>query len=61
MVIGNYYVNYQNYQNSMLLTSPDTKRTLHDASILVYKHRPKRTGFIMSAEYTQLQFVGNPV
>ena len=28
MVIGNYYVNIQNYQNSMLLTSTDTKRTL---------------------------------
>ena len=26
--IGNYYVNYQNYQNSILLTSSDTKRTL---------------------------------
>ena len=25
---GNYYVNYQNYQNLMLLTSSDTKRTL---------------------------------
>ena len=28
LVIGNYYVNYQNYQNSMLLTSLDTKRML---------------------------------
>ena len=28
LVIGNYYVNYQNYQNSMLLNSSDTKRTL---------------------------------
>ena len=28
LVIGNYYVNYQNYQNSMILTSFDTKRTL---------------------------------
>ena len=28
LVIGNYYVNYQNYQNSILLTSSDTKRTL---------------------------------
>ena len=25
--IGNYYVNYENYQNKMLLTSSDTKRT----------------------------------
>ena len=28
LVIGNYYVNYQNYQNSMVLSSTDTKRTL---------------------------------
>ena len=28
LVIENYYVNYQNYQNLMLLTSSDTKRTL---------------------------------
>ena len=28
LVIGNYYVHYQNYQNSMLLTSSDTWRTL---------------------------------
>ena len=28
LVIGNYYVNHQNYQNLMLLTSSDTKRTL---------------------------------
>ena len=27
-VIWNYYVNYQNYQNLMLLSSSDTKRTL---------------------------------
>ena len=28
LVIGNYYVNFQNYQNLMLLTSSDTRRTL---------------------------------
>ena len=28
MAKGNYYVNYQNYQNLMLLTSSDTKQTL---------------------------------
>ena len=37
----------------MLLASSDTKRT--DASILVYKFRPKRTGFNMYAEYTRPQ------
>ena len=33
MVIRNYYVNYQNYQNLMLLTSSDTKRTLMHLSL----------------------------
>ena len=28
LVIGNYFVNYQNFQNLMLLTSSDTKRPL---------------------------------
>ena len=28
LAIGNYYVNYQNFQNLMLLTSSDTKQTL---------------------------------
>jgi len=28
LVIGSYYVNYQNYQNLMLLSSSDTKRTI---------------------------------
>jgi len=28
LVIGNYSVNFQSYQNSILLTSSDTKRTL---------------------------------
>ena len=28
MVIGSYYVNFQNYQNSIMLSSSDTKRTL---------------------------------
>ena len=40
----------------MILTSSDTKRALvTDASILVYKVRPERTGFNMYAEYTRLQ------
>jgi len=52
LVIGNYYVNYQNYQNLMLLTFSETNT---DVSILVYKFRPKRTGFNMYAEFTRLQ------
>ena len=54
LIIENYYVNYQNLQNLMLLSSSDTKRTLI-IIILVYRHRPERTGFNMYAEYTQLQ------
>jgi len=38
----------------MLLTSPDTIRNT-DASILVYKHSPERTGFDMYAENMQQQ------
>ena len=59
LVIGNYYVNYQNFHNSMLLSSSDTKRTL-DASILVYKFRPERTGFNMYAEYTRATAINFP-
>ena len=56
LVIGNYYANYQNYQNLMFLYSTDTKRTLNtDASIIVCKIRPARTGFNMYTEHTQLQ------
>ena len=47
-------MNYQNYQNLMLLTSSDTKRT-HVASILVNKIHPKRTGFNIYAEYIRPQ------
>ena len=53
-IIGNYYVNYQNFQNSMLLSSLDNKRPLMIASILVYKFRPERTGFNTYTEYTFL-------
>jgi len=42
-------VNYRNYQNLMLLISSDTKQNT-DASILVFKFRPERTGFNMYAE-----------
>jgi len=43
LVIWNYSVNFQSYQNSILLISSDTKRTLiHDSSILVYKLTAQR-------------------
>ena len=51
LVIGNYHVNYQNYQNLMLLTSSDTERTL------MHLFHPERTGFNYVrrvAECTQL-------
>ena len=38
------------------LTSSDTKRTLMHLYILVYKFRPKRTGFNVYAKYTRPQF-----
>ena len=47
-------MNYQNYQDLMLLTSSDTKRTLMHA-IIVYKFRPEKTDFNMYAEYMELQ------
>jgi len=51
--IGNYYVNYQNYQNSILLTSSDTKRTLRH--LFLFTNSAQRKLVSMYAEYTQLQ------
>ena len=48
-----FYVNDQNFQNLMLLTSSDTKRNT-DASIIVYKFLPERTGFNTYTEYNIL-------
>ena len=41
-VIGNYYVNYQNFRNLMLLPSSDTKQTL--MHLFLFTVRPERTG-----------------
>jgi len=35
LIIRNYYMNYQNYQNSMLLTSSDTERTLRHLFLFI--------------------------
>ena len=60
MVIGSYYGNFQNYQNCF------NKKMLFihlgyywktDASILVYKYLPERTGFNMYAENTQPKLI----
>ena len=54
LVIGNYYVNYQNYQNVMLLSSSGTKRTL--MHLFMFTNSAQRElGSDMYAEYTQLQ------
>ena len=50
LVIGNYYVNYQNYQNLMLSTSSDTKRTL------IHLFRPERTGYVRRLYATAINF-----
>ena len=39
LVIGNYYVNYHNYQNSKLLYSPNTKQTLMHLFLFQYVRR----------------------
>ena len=51
-VIGNYNVNYKNYQNLMLLTSSDTKRTL--MPLILFTNSAQRK---LVSEYTQLQFI----
>ena len=43
LVIGNYYVNYQNYQNLMPLSSTNTKRTL--MHLLLFQIPPKENWF----------------
>ena len=54
LTLGNYYVNFQNYQNSMLLTSSDTRRTLMHLFLFTNSawRELKRTVY---AEYTRLQ------
>ena len=53
LVIENCYVNYQNYQNSMLLTSSDTKRTLMDLFLFINSAQRELVS-IMYREYTKL-------
>ena len=56
LFIGNYYVNYQNYQNLRLLTSTDTKRTLMHLFIFTNSGQRELVSVCtMYAEYTQLQ------
>ena len=39
----NYYVNYQNYKNLILLTSSDTKRTL--INLILFTNPPRENWF----------------
>ena len=65
LVIGNYYVNYQNYKNLMLLTFSDTKRTLMHLFLFTNSAQRELVSICtqsirncnMYAEYTQLQYV----
>ena len=46
-------MNYQNYQNSMILTSSDSKRTLRH--LFLFTNSTRENWFQYYAEYTQLQ------
>ena len=48
-------MNYQNYQNLMLLTSSDTKRTLMHLFLFTNSAQREDSGFHMYAEYARQQ------
>ena len=56
LVIGNYYVNYQNYQNLMLLTSSDTKRTLMHLLLLEIPPRENWFQYVHRVYTTAIDF-----
>ena len=60
LVIGNYYVNYQNYQNLMLLTSSDTIKTLIHPFLLTKsaerEHVSIRTSSMRNCNYLSLHY-----
>ena len=56
LVIGNYYVNYQNHQNSMLLTSSDTKRTLMHLFLFTNSARENWFQYVRRAYATAINF-----
>ena len=53
LVIGNYYVNFQNFQNEMLLSSSDTKPTL--MLLFLFSNSAQRELVSMYPEYTRPQ------
>ena len=57
LVIGNYYLNYQNYQNSMLLTSSDTKRAL--MHLFLFTNSAQRDWFKYVRSFPWITFFPN--
>jgi len=55
LVIGNYYVNYQNYPNVMLSTSSDTKRTLMHLFFFTNSAQRELVSICTQSEYMQMQ------
>jgi len=58
LTIGNYYVNYQNYQNSMLLTSSDTKRTLMHLFLFTNSAQRELVSYVRRVYATAIRFLG---
>ena len=56
LVIENYYVNHQNYQNLMLLTSSDTKRTLRHLFFLQIPPRENWFQYVSRVCATAINF-----
>ena len=54
LVIGNYYVNYQNFQNLMLLTSSDTKQTL--MHLVLFTNSAQRELYVRRVYRTVINF-----
>ena len=56
LVIGNYYVNYQNYQNLMLLTSSDTKWTLMHLLLFTNSAQRELVQYVHRVYTTAIEF-----
>ena len=56
LVLGNYYVNYVNYQNLMLLSSSDTRRTLMHLLFLQISTRENWFQYVRRVYETAINF-----
>ena len=56
LFIGNYYVNYQDYQNLMLFTSSDTKQTLMHLSLFTNSPRENLFQYVRRVYATTINF-----